>query len=469
MNRQKNILQALDWKTIAVYIILVLTGWICIYSSVYNTEHPSIFDMSQRYGMQIIWIGTAFVIALFILCMDVKMFTVLSVPLYLFTLLLLIFVLVSGLEINGSKSWLAIGSMRIQPAEFMKIATSLMVSYVISEYGFKMNSFANTLKLLIIFAVPTGLILMQKDTGSALVFSSFMIMLYREGMSGWIIIGIIYLSILFILSLLMPVLETVCILTVLSILIYISLNSNVLWKSIKNAFIFITGLILAVFIRNEADIKLETHYVILICVAIFLLIFIISYKGRISKLLFLAIFFFSSVFISFSVDYVFNNFLKQHQKDRIEDMLNMRVDLQGTGYNVNQSKIAIGSGGLLGQGFLQGTQTKFKFVPEQSTDFIFCTIGEETGFAGCVVVIGLYLFLLFRIIKIAERQRFAFTRIFAYCTFGILFFHFTVNISMTIGLIPVIGIPLPFLSYGGSSLWAFTAMLFILLKLDTKR
>ncbi|MDR2064520.1 MAG: rod shape-determining protein RodA [Prevotellaceae bacterium] len=469
MNRQKNILQALDWKTIAVYIILVFTGWICIYSSVYNTEHSSIFDMSQRYGMQIIWIGTAFLLAVFILCMDVKMFTVLSIPLYLFTLLLLVFVLVSGLEINGSKSWLAIGSIHIQPSEFMKIATSLMAAYVISEYGFKISSFTNTLKLLVIFAVPTGLILMQKDTGSALVFSSFLIMLYREGMSGWIIIGIIYLSVLFIVSLLLPTLETVCILTALSILIYLVLHFNVLWKSIKKAFIFITALILAIFIRNEADIRIETHYVILIFVAVSLLIFIISYKGKIAKMLFTAIFFFSSVLISFSVDYVFNNFLKQHQKDRIEDMLNMRVDLQGTGYNVNQSKIAIGSGGLFGQGFLQGTQTKFKFVPEQSTDFIFCTVGEETGFAGCLILIGLYLFLLFRIIKIAERQRFAFTRIFAYCTFGILFFHFAVNISMTIGLIPVIGIPLPFLSYGGSSLWTFTAMLFILLKLDTKR
>jgi rod shape determining protein RodA len=462
-------LQALDWKTITVYIILVCTGWICIYSSLYNTEHKGIFDMSQRYGMQIVWIGTAFFLALFILCLDIKIFTVLSLPLYLFTLFLLIFVLVAGLEVNGSKSWLAIGSIRIQPAEFMKIAVSLMVSYVISEHGFKISSFTNTLKLLIIFTVPIALILMQKDTGSALVFSSFMIMLYREGMSGWIIIGIIYLAILFIISLLLPALDTICILTALFILIYIILNLNVLWKSIKIALIFLAGLILAMFIRNEADIKLETQHLILIYVAVFSLILMILYKKRIARLLFAAMFFFSSVFISFSVDYVFNNFLKQHQRDRIENMLNMRVDLQGTGYNVNQSKIAIGSGGLFGQGFLQGTQTKFNFVPEQSTDFIFCTVGEEAGFVGCVIVIGLYLFLLFRIIIIAERQRFAFTRIFAYCTFGILFFHFTVNISMTIGLIPVIGIPLPFLSYGGSSLWAFTIMLFILLKLDTKR
>ncbi|MDR2127009.1 MAG: rod shape-determining protein RodA [Prevotellaceae bacterium] len=469
MNRQQNILQTLDWKTITVYLILVCAGLICIYSSVYNNEHPSIFDMSQRYGMQIIWIATAFVIALFILCLDIKIFTVLSIPLYLLTLCLLIFVLVSGLEVNGSRSWLSIGSIRIQPAEFMKIATALMAAYVISEHGFKINSMTNIIKMLIIFIAPIGLILMQKDTGSALVFSSFMIMLYREGMSGWIIIGLLYLSILFIVSLLLPAFETICILTALSMLIYIILNFNILWKSIKITFVFFIGLIFAVFIRNEADIKMETQYLILIYAAIFLSILLISYKGRISKLLFVAIFFFSSVFISFSVDYVFNNFLKQHQKDRIEDMLNMKVDLQGTGYNVHQSKIAIGSGGLFGQGFLQGTQTKFNFVPEQSTDFIFCTIGEEFGFIGCLIVISLYLLLLFRIIIIAERQRFAFTRIFAYCTFGILFFHFIVNVSMTIGLIPVIGIPLPFLSYGGSSLWAFTIMLFILLKLDTKR
>jgi rod shape determining protein RodA len=435
----------------------------------YNAEHSSILDMSQRYGMQLMWIGTAFVLALFILCLDIKVFTVLSVPVYFFTLLLLLFVLFSGVEVNGSKSWLAIGSVRIQPVEFMKIATSLMVSYVISEYGFKINSLTNIVKLLIIFAIPVVLILMQKDTGSALVFSSFLIMLYRAGMSGWIIIGIIYLSILFIISLLLPAFETVCILLGLSVLIYIIFNINVLWKSMKIVFAFFIGLIIVLFIRNEADIKLETHYILLIYFALSMLILLISYKGRISKLLFIVIFFFSSVIISFSVDYVFNNFLKQHQKDRIENMLNMRVDLQGTGYNVNQSKIAIGSGGLFGHGFLQGTQTKFNFVPEQSTDFIFCTIGEEAGFVGCLFVICLYLFLLFRIVIIAERQRFVFTRIFAYCVFGILFFHFAVNVSMTIGLIPVIGIPLPFLSYGGSSLWAFTIMLFILLKLDTKR
>jgi rod shape determining protein RodA len=435
----------------------------------YNTEHSSILDMSQRYGMQLMWIGTAFGLALFILCLDIKVFTVLSVPVYFFTLLLLLFVLFSGVEVNGSKSWLAIGSVRIQPVEFMKIATSLMVSYVISEYGFKINSFINIIKILIIFTIPVILILMQKDTGSALVFSSFLIMLYRAGMSGWIIIGIIYLSILFIISLLLPAFETVCILLGLSVLIYIVLNFNTLWKNIKIAFAFFIGLIIVLFIRNETGIKLETYYILLIYFALSMLILLISYKGRISKLLFIVVFFFSSVTISFSVDYVFNNFLKQHQKDRIENMLNMRVDLQGTGYNVNQSKIAIGSGGLFGQGFLQGTQTKFNFVPEQSTDFIFCTIGEEAGFVGCIFIICLYLFLLFRIVIIAERQRFIFTRIFAYCIFGILFFHFSVNISMTVGLIPVIGIPLPFLSYGGSSLWAFTIMLFILLKLDTKR
>ncbi|MDR2653387.1 MAG: rod shape-determining protein RodA [Prevotellaceae bacterium] len=470
MNRRKNIIHALDWKTIAIYITLVCIGWFCIYSSVYDAEHASIFDTSQRYGMQMIWIGTAFLIAIFVLCMDIKVFTILSIPSYLIILLLLIFVMFAGREVNGSKSWLAIGAIRIQPVEFMKIATSLMVAYVISEYGFKINSFTNIIKLLVIFIVPIGLILMQKDTGSALVFSSFLIMLYREGMSGWIIIGIIYLALLFVVSLLMPTLETVCILTALTLLIYIILSYDMLWKSIKIAFTFFIGLILAIFIRNEADIKLETPYLILIYFAIVFSILLIKYnKGRLSRLLFVVIFFFASVFLSFSVDYVFNNVLKPHQRNRIEDMLNMKVDLQGTGYNVNQSKIAIGSGGMLGQGFLQGTQTKFNFVPEQSTDFIFCTIGEETGFAGCLALIVLYFILLWRIIVIAERQRFAFTRIFAYCTFGILFFHFAVNISMTIGLIPVIGIPLPFLSYGGSSLWAFTIMLFILLKLDTKR
>jgi rod shape determining protein RodA len=351
----------------------------------------------------------------------------------------------------------------------MKVATALMVAHVMSEYGFKVTHPANILKMLVIFLIPVGLIFMQKDTGSALVFLSFVIMLYREGMNGWIIIAIVYISVLFILSLLLPVVETVCILVALSVLIFIILNFRFLWKSIKVSLMLLMGLILAMFIRNETGIKLETQYLILIYVAISCIILLFLYKERTAKLLFVIIFFFSSAFLSFSVDYVFENVLKQHQRDRIEDLLGMKIDLQGTGYNVNQSKIAIGSGGLFGKGFLQGTQTKFNFVPEQSTDFIFCTIGEETGFVGCAVVICLYLLLLFRLIIIAERQRFSFARIYAYSVFGILFFHFAANISMTIGLMPVIGIPLPFLSYGGSSLWAFTIMLFILLKLDTKR
>jgi rod shape determining protein RodA len=337
-----------------------------------------------------------------------------------------------------------------------------------SEYGFKATSIVNTIKLAIVVALPIGLILMQKDTGSALVFSSFVIMLYREGMNGWVIIGLLYVAALFILALLLPAVETICLLAMLAILIY-SLLHNRIWKGVKISFIFFIGTVIALFIRNETGNKTGTEYVILICAAILSVILLIRYREHIAKLLVVIIFFFFSVFISFTVDYVFDNFLKQHQRDRIEQLLGKRDDPQGTGYNVNQSKIAIGSGGLLGKGFLQGTQTKFNFVPEQSTDFIFCTVGEEAGFAGCLAVICLYMFLLFRIISIAERQRFAFTRIYAYCVFGILFFHFAANISMTIGLMPVIGIPLPFLSYGGSSLWAFTIMLFILLKLDTKR
>jgi rod shape determining protein RodA len=440
-----------------------------VYSAVYDVNHSSIFDMSQRYGMQIIWIASALVLAFIVMCCDIKVFTVLSLPLYLLMVCMLVFVLVSGTEVNGSKSWLAIGSVRIQPVEFMKVATSLMVAHVMSEYGFKVTYPANILKLLIIFLIPIGLIFMQKDTGSALVFLSFVIMLYREGMNGWIIIGILYISALFILSLLLPVVETVCILALLSVFIFFILNFKFLWKSIKVSLILFMGLIFTLFVRNETGINIKIQYLILIYVAISSIILLFLYKERTAKLLFVITFFFSSIFISFSVDHVFENMLKQHQRDRIEDLLGMKIDLQGTGYNVNQSKIAIGSGGLIGKGFLQGTQTKFNFVPEQSTDFIFCTIGEETGFVGCIIVIGLYLILLFRLVAIAERQRFSFTRIYAYCVFGILFFHFAANVSMTIGLMPVIGIPLPFLSYGGSSLWAFTIMLFVLLKLDTKR
>jgi len=468
MKRRQNILHSLDWATIIIYVILVTIGWLCVYSTVYNTEHSSIFDTSQRYGMQMIWIGTAFLLALIIIFCDIKVFTVLSLPLYLLTLFLLLFVLVAGLEVNGSKSWLSIGPVRLQPVEFAKVATSLMLAHIMSEHGFKVTAIGNIIKLVIVFAFPIGLIFLQKDTGSALVFSSFVIMLYREGMNGWIIIGLLYISALFVVSLLLPPVETVCLLVALAILIYGFLSYKA-WRCIKMSFFCFIGVIIALFIRNETGNTIETQYVILICVAIFSAILLILYREHIAKLLFVIVFFFFSVFISFTVDYSFEKFLKPHQRDRIEHLLGKRIDLQGTGYNVNQSKIAIGSGGLIGKGFLQGTQTKFNFVPEQSTDFIFCTVGEEAGFVGCVIVISLYLLLLFRIITIAERQRFAFARIYAYCIFGILFFHFAANISMTIGLLPVIGIPLPFLSYGGSSLWAFTIMLFILLKLDTKR
>ena len=469
MIRSNNILGNLDKITIVIYLLLLFVGWICVYSSIYDVDHTSIFDMSQRYGMQFIWILTSLALAFLIMLCDTKIYTVFSLPIYLLGLFSLVFVLFFGTEVNGSKSWISLGAVRIQPVEFTKMATALMATHVMSEYGFKVNSLSNIFKLILIFAAPIILILLQKDTGSALVFASFLIVLYREGLNGWLVISILYLILLFIASLLLSTINTIIALCIVSFLVYIFLKQKKLGTVIKSAIMLAIGIIICLFINNEAEWNIGAHYIILICCAVFSAITIIINIEKVSKLLFIVIFFFVSVFLSFSVDYVFDNFLKQHQRDRIEDLFGMTVDLQGTGYNVHQSKIAIGSGGLIGKGFLQGTQTKFSFVPEQSTDFIFCTVGEEWGLVGCLVVIGLYVFLLFRIVIIAERQRFAFSRIYAYCVLGILFFHFAANICMTIGLMPVIGIPLPFLSYGGSSLWAFTILLFILLKLDTKR
>jgi rod shape determining protein RodA len=406
---------SIDWLSLSLYLILMLLGWVMIYSAVYDENHSSIFDMSQRYGKQLLWIILSLFLGAVILLIDAKFFNAFAYPIYILVMLMLVGVLLFGSTIAGSKSWFQIGGFAIQPAEFAKFATALALASYLGKLNRNLSLWKTRLTAFAIIGLPTLLILAQYDTGSALVFTVFILVLYREGMSGALMIIGGIAAVLFVLTLFFGQ-----------------------WYVIGGlAVLFSISLLM---IRRN--------------------------RSNITKML--AILAVGVAFV-FSVDYAFENILEPHQRTRINILLGMEKDLMGAGYNVNQSKIAIGSGGITGKGFLQGTQTKYNFVPEQSTDFIFCTVGEEWGFIGTTAVILLYLLLLSRLIILSERQRSAFSRIYGYGIASVLFFHFAINIGMTIGLVPVIGIPLPFISYGGSSLWAFSIMFFVFLKQDANR
>ncbi|WP_374165566.1 rod shape-determining protein RodA [Arcticibacter sp. MXS-1] len=415
MNNQRSLFFNVDWIIILIYLALCVIGWFNIHAAVYDPLHPSILDLSTNYGKQFLFIITALLLGSIILLLDGKFFSSLSPVFYGVTLVLLVVVLIVGRNVGGNQAWIPLGSFRLQPSEFAKFSTCLLLAHYISSSNLKMSDIKMIGICLLILLIPTALIMLQPDTGSALTFTSLVFALYREGLSGYIlIIGATAIA-LFVLTLLFNKLLLVGIIVGLA------------------------ALILILFRRSR-------RFVIPISlVAVGCILFI------------------------FSVNFAYQNILEAHQRNRIDVILGKINDPRGQGYNLNQSKIAIGSGGLWGKGYLQGTQTKYDFVPEQSTDFIFCTVGEEWGFAGSLVVVGLYLTMLLRIVNLAERQRSSFTRIYGYGVASILFFHFFINIGMTIGLVPVIGIPLPFLSYGGSSLWSFTILLFILLKLDSNR
>jgi rod shape determining protein RodA len=413
--RNEGVLQNIDWITVLIYLIMVLMGWFNIYAAVYNEEHQSIMDASQSYGKQLIWIITAFFIALVILIIDGEFFPTFAYALYAIFLLLLLAVFFLGTEIKGSRSWIAIGEFRIQPAEFAKFATNLAIAKFLSNMNIKIEQFKTRMIAVAFFTIPALIIIMQKETGTALVYSAFILVLYREGLPGiYLFLGLIF-TLICVLALVMdPVILT--------------------WIIAAGCFIGIA-----------------------------------VYRFRLQAILTGVGVFLVSIATVRSIDYLFENVLEDHQKKRINVLLGKEKDLKGAGYNVHQSMIAIGSGGLTGKGFLNGTQTKYNFVPEQSTDFIFCTVGEEWGFVGSLTVLALFLFLLLRLIFLAERQRSAFSRIYGYGLASIIFFHLVVNIGMTIGLAPVVGIPLPFFSYGGSSLWSFTILLFIFIRLDAYR
>ncbi len=469
MRRSINILNNTDWVTVGIYLVLVILGWINIYAAVFDEQHESILDLSQRYGKQLIWIIAAIVLAITIFLIDTKFYSFFAYFIYAIAILLLIGVLILGKEIHGARSWFQIGSFNFQPAEFAKIATSLALAKYLSSYNIKVESFRAIVHVFAIILLPALLIVIQPDMGSALVFFIFILVAYREGFPDVILILGVILAVLFFLTLMLDKFIIFLIILGLALLIYWILSKN-----LKNT--FIAGIVIVVpavilYLLSWLDlITMNRYFISLLAGAAALPFYLIyAYRKRLWNIYLILLLAVGSSVFTFSVDYVFHNVLKEHQQHRVNILLGLESDPLGLGYNVNQSKIAIGSGGFAGKGFLQGTQTKFDFVPEQSTDFIFCTVGEEWGFVGTSLVIGLFIFMLIRLIKIAERQRSDFSRIYGYGVVSVLFFHFAVNIGMTIGLLPVIGIPLPFFSYGGSSLWAFTILLFILLRLDATR
>jgi rod shape determining protein RodA len=418
-----------DWITVGLYFLLVIMGWLNIYAAVYNEEFQSIFDTSQRYGKQLLWIGTSVVIATVILLIDERFFSTFGYLIYGIVIVLLIVVIVIGAETKGATSWFAIGGFKVQPSEFSKFATNLALAKFLSHIQVRMSDFKTKVIAGFIIALPAILILLQNDTGSALVYGAFILVLYREGLSGkFLVIGVL-IAVLFIATLFLQ---------------------DVNWPLYQSF-------------------ELGGPEILIFIIAILLMLF--YWYNRRQKGLLWSLFavLIGCLIVIKSVDYVFTNVLEPHQSKRINVLLGLESDPKGAGYNVNQSLIAIGSGGFSGKGYLQGTQTKYDFVPEQSTDFIFCTIGEEWGFIGSFVVVSLFILLLIRLLVVCARQRSAFARIYGYGVAAILFFHFTINIGMTIGLAPVIGIPLPFFSYGGSSLWAFTILLFVFIKMDADR
>ena len=478
MARNVDVWKSVDKFTIFLYVVLVFFGWVSIYAASYDFDQASIFDFAERSGKQLVWIGLSFVLASVILLIDSRMFETYAYLIYIAFILLLLFTLVVADEVKGSRSWLTItSSVRLQPAEFAKFATALAVAKMFNGYNFKFTDPANFFKVVGLVILPMLIIVMQKETGSALVYLSFVLMMYREGMTGLVLFGGICAIVYFILGIKFsadmwmgaPLGESIVLILICLVLVgiirYFAENRLVA----RNLSIFYIIVAVVISILMLCGVQVPMLYVMLGVVAHSVLYLVAIYFSHFSsKILIAAAVTIVSVVFLFSCNFVFNK-LQPHQRTRIEVLLGMKEDLRDAGYNVNQSKIAIGSGGFWGKGFLNGTQTKLKYVPEQDTDFIFCTIGEEEGFWGSCLVLLLFTILILRIMTIAERQPRPFGRVYAYCVLGIFFFHLFINIGMVIGLCPVIGIPLPFFSYGGSSLWGFTILLFILLRIDASR
>ena len=478
--KQKGVLRSLDWWTIIIYLALISFGWVSVCGASYSYGDTDIFSLDTRSGMQIIWIGTSIILGFVILMLDDRFYDMFALIIFGVMLVLLFATIFNPHSIKGSRSWLVLGPLRLQPAEFAKFATALALAKVMSIYGYNILKIKHFAAAIGIIVVPMLFIILQRETGSALVYLSFFLMFYREGMPGsilftgvamviYFVVGIRFADTLFLYSS-----TSVGKFTVL-LLIQLFSGGMVLsyCRNHREAFRILAvtlSITLAAILFSAFVIPFDVTYVELaMCVILIAYLVWQSLVTRIRNYLWIALFALGSVIFFNLADYVLNNVMEPHQRVRINVLLGLEEDLKGAGYNVHQSEIAIGSGGLEGKGFLNGTQTKLKFVPEQDTDFIFCTVGEEEGFVGSATVLMLFLALILRLIHLAERQPYRFGRVYGYCVLSIFLFHVFINVGMVLGLTPVIGIPLPFFSYGGSSLWGFTLLLFIFLRIDAGR
>ena len=475
--RQQSILRNIDWWTIIIYMALLSFGWISVCGASYSYGDTDIFSLSTRSGMQIVWIGTSIMLGFVIVMLDDRFYDTFAYILYGLLLILLFATIFNPHSIKGSRSWLVLGPLRIQPAEFAKFATALALAKFMSTYGYNIQQWKHFAATLLIILLPMTFIVLQRETGSALVYFSFFLMFYREGMPGSILFTGVAMVVYFVVGIryaevyigssptAVGKFAVLLLVQLFSIgMVWVYCNRRIAWRLLLGSLgITLLSLPLLTIPFNISYIQLAL---------VLALIGYLIWEGLGSRLhhyYFIALFAIGSTLFYYGADYIMQEVMEPHQRSRINVLLGLDEDLRGAGYNVHQSEIAIGSGGLEGKGFLNGTQTKLKFVPEQDTDFIFCTVGEEEGFVGSAGVLVLFLLLIWRLIYLSERQPFHFGRIYGYCVLSIFLFHVFINVGMVLGLTPVIGIPLPFFSYGGSSLWGFTILLFIFLRLDASR
>lgn len=470
----------MDWVTIGIYLLLVVGGWFSICGASYDYGDRDFLDYSTRAGKQFVWIICSFGLGFVLLMLEDRLYDMFAYLLYIGMILLLIATIFIGSDIKGSNSWIKLGAVNLQPAEFAKFATALVLAKYMNSYSFNIKRLKSALALGTFIFLPMLLIVAQKETGSALVYLSFFLVLYREGMPGVVLFSGLCAVIYFVVGIRFdevyiadtptPIGEFAVLLMVLVFAAGMVWTYQKKWAPVRNILAVCAGVLLVAFLLSEFLVAFNLVWVEWgLCVLLVGYLLFLALSERQRSYFLIALFTIGSVGFLYSSDYVFSNVLEPHQQVRIKVVLGLEEDLTGAGYNVNQSKIAIGSGGLTGKGFLNGTQTKLKYVPEQDTDFIFCTVGEEQGFVGSAAVLLVFLTLILRLIVLAERQSSTFGRVYGYSVLSIFLFHLFINIGMVLGLTPVIGIPLPFFSYGGSSLWGFTILLFIFLRIDAGR
>lgn len=456
----RSLFGSVDMVALGIYIAISICGLLCITSASIEPDTTNYFSASHNYVKQLVWIGASWMMATVVLLLERRLFHMFAYPAYALGILLLLAVLAFGKEVNGAKAWFEFGGVRLQPVEFVKIATALMMARVMSDYSFNINRLIDLVKVAAIILVPFGIIVLQNDTGSGLVLGAFLFVLYREGLSKYVYFPVLFTIVLFVAAMMFsPV--------VIFVVLLLAFVGYSIWKvgAIAGhvrflAIVFLAALLLAMLTPLSGYAAL-----MIVCGVSAVVLAVVALKTRTMMLLWpILMFVYAMVFVP-TTDFLFSK-LEPHQKNRILTFVGLVEDLQKTGYNVNQSKIAIGSGGMWGKGFMEGTQIKYDYVPEKHTDFIFCIVGEEWGFIGCLFIVALYVSLMLRLMKMGERIKEPFGRVYCYSVAAIILVHVMVNMGMTIGLMPVMGIPLPLMSYGGSSFVAFTLLLMIAIRLD---